>query len=36
LGPTAEIIQAHIVLALLMVVADHILAVPIVRKVVGV
>ena len=31
--PTAEIIEAHIVLALLMVVTDHILAVPIVCKV---
>jgi hypothetical protein len=33
LGPTTEIIEAHIVLALLMVIADHILAVPVARKV---
>ena len=31
--PTTEIIEAHIVLALLMVVTDHILAVPVVCKV---
>ena len=32
--PTTEIIEAHIVLALLMVVTDHILAVPVVCRVV--
>ena len=32
--PTTEVIEAHIVLALLMVVTDHILAVPVVCKVV--